>query len=530
MRSAISIAVLAGALVVPASATRAQPPQDKPDLYVISIGIKNYKAGLPGRIPTFAEQDARDMAAAFTTAAGTRFRSVHVDLLLGTEGKATLAGLNATLLKIARQARPQDTFIFFYSGKGRSIDRKNDSQFYLFPSDITPGPFMEKRALSASELEYWFLRIPCHQQLIAFDSSKSSRGFEDFKERIDMENARLARIAHRDMVVLSVKEWSFEFASLKHGLFTSMLLRALEGGAASASGEISARSLADYITRETPNVLARAATPKARVILRSDPASGLPYVYTSGDDFVLGSRTVGTERPTMFEKAGFVSARSVYTYRHNPLCTYTPGPAPAGLHRKGKDFALLIAENNYDHWPKLRNPISDATAIADTLSRRYGFQTEVLTDPTNACIDDAIERYSEKQYAPDSQLLIYFAGHGVYIDTRHTSFLVPRESTTLSANRARSSGCFRETLTPYRQTTFFLSSMHVKQAASDRAQIRTAPESMTQRRSRRASPRIRKSGSSRSDPASTFHRVTRNTSTTVRLAATRRSLISCWGR
>ena len=109
MRSAISIAVLAGALVVPASATRAQPPQDKPDLYVISIGIKNYKAGLPGRIPTFAEQDARDMAAAFTTAAGTRFRSVHVDLLLGTEGKATLAGLNATLLKIARQARPQDT-------------------------------------------------------------------------------------------------------------------------------------------------------------------------------------------------------------------------------------------------------------------------------------------------------------------------------------------------------------------------------------------------------------------------------------
>ena len=52
------------------------------------------------------------------------------------------------------------------------------------------------------------------------------------------------------------------------------------------------------------------------------------------------------------------------------------------LPRKGKDIALFIAIDQYEHWQDLRNPIRDAEEIAGDLSEDYGFDTIILRNPT----------------------------------------------------------------------------------------------------------------------------------------------------
>jgi uncharacterized caspase-like protein len=97
--------------------------------------------------------------------------------------------------------------------------------------------------------------------------------------------------------------------------------------------------------------------------------------------------------------------------------------------RKGKDFALLIAVNDYDYWTDLTNPISDARAVAEELKHYYGFETEVLENPTKKEILGTLLRYKrEKIYADDDQLFIFFAGHGDFKEDFKEGYLVARDS------------------------------------------------------------------------------------------------------
>ena len=88
-----------------------------------------------------------------------------------------------------------------------------------------------------------------------------------------------------------------------------------------------------------------------------------------------------------------------------------------GFSRTGKDYALLFATNEYDHWGKdsqLSTPINDANALHDVLEHKYGFEAEVEKNKTTEEMQAILEVYAEKTYAPDDQLLVYFTGHGLY--------------------------------------------------------------------------------------------------------------------
>lgn len=84
--------------------------------------------------------------------------------------------------------------------------------------------------------------------------------------------------------------------------------------------------------------------------------------------------------------------------------------------RKGKDYAVFFAVNNYQDngWEDLPTPISDAKDIAIMLEREYGFITEVIENPTKYDINKKLKALSKRKYKEDSQLLIYFTGHGIF--------------------------------------------------------------------------------------------------------------------
>ena len=84
---------------------------------------------------------------------------------------------------------------------------------------------------------------------------------------------------------------------------------------------------------------------------------------------------------------------------------------------QGKDYALLFAVNDYKYLSDLSNPLQNARNIAAELEEHYGFQTEIVINPTIDEIDRKIsvyqKRFSNGTYPADGQLFLYFSGHGV---------------------------------------------------------------------------------------------------------------------
>jgi tetratricopeptide (TPR) repeat protein len=102
--------------------------------------------------------------------------------------------------------------------------------------------------------------------------------------------------------------------------------------------------------------------------------------------------------------------------------------AKADTLRNRKDYALLFATNEYTTWPPLINPVPDATAIARELENGYGFETELVKNPTREAIVAKLREYSQKPFGASDQLLIFFAGHGYYDDVFKQGYIVAEDS------------------------------------------------------------------------------------------------------
>ncbi len=95
-------------------------------------------------------------------------------------------------------------------------------------------------------------------------------------------------------------------------------------------------------------------------------------------------------------------------------------PAVAGS-RAGKDRAVFFAVEKYKS-PKLtdlQNPVKNARDIAGALKSRFGFDTLVLVNPTQAQIITKLEelkrlytRNDDGKHPADGQLFLFFSGHG----------------------------------------------------------------------------------------------------------------------
>jgi hypothetical protein len=119
-------------------------------------------------------------------------------------------------------------------------------------------------------------------------------------------------------------------------------------------------------------------------------------------------------------KGGKVSSeRSVLTGKDNLL---------DGIALNRKDRALLIAIDNYDNFDELTNPVNDAQTMASILGEKYGFEAEILENPTNDEILAKITDYNEKKFNPQDQLFVFFAGHGVFDETLDEGYVVARNS------------------------------------------------------------------------------------------------------
>jgi Caspase domain len=78
----------------------------------------------------------------------------------------------------------------------------------------------------------------------------------------------------------------------------------------------------------------------------------------------------------------------------------------------GRYFALVIGNDSYKEWPRLRTAVNDATALADVLEKKYGFRVRLLANATRSQILNALDDYVD-ELGPRDNLLVYYAGHGM---------------------------------------------------------------------------------------------------------------------
>ncbi len=81
------------------------------------------------------------------------------------------------------------------------------------------------------------------------------------------------------------------------------------------------------------------------------------------------------------------------------------------IHANRKDYALIFATDRYDSWTDLLNPIAGAEALNRIVKNDYGFETEIVKNPSIQDIRRKLAEYEAKSYASQDQLFVYFAGN-----------------------------------------------------------------------------------------------------------------------
>ena len=209
-------------------------------LFVLAIGIDHFAQ--PRFKLGYAVADAHSFVDVVRGAGTPLFGAVQVTELIDAD--ATRAGILEALDRIAQQAGPSDTFVFYAATHGVRNDL--DGRFLLIPADVADAASLDGLARSAVEetaLVAALSRIRARNALIVLDTCYSGQ--------VTAEN--LANVGHETGRYLLAAATSLQEAldsyDNRNGVFLYALREGLSGRAAHDSeGVVSALSLGEYVS------------------------------------------------------------------------------------------------------------------------------------------------------------------------------------------------------------------------------------------------------------------------------------------
>lgn len=99
----------------------------------------------------------------------------------------------------------------------------------------------------------------------------------------------------------------------------------------------------------------------------------------------------------------------------------------------GRKYALLIANYVYrSPIPSLISPARDSYALADVLRDKFGYETTLVTNPTKSATLAALKKLAAQATAADS-VIVFYAGHGYYLDAVGKGFWIPPDASPHAA-------------------------------------------------------------------------------------------------
>ncbi|MEO1255327.1 MAG: caspase family protein [Bacteroidota bacterium] len=115
---------------------------------------------------------------------------------------------------------------------------------------------------------------------------------------------------------------------------------------------------------------------------------------------------------------------------------------------KRKYYALIIGVNEYqdDRIENLDNPLNDAKRLAEALTYHYSFEQENITlleNPKRADIIVALDNLTKRVKEKDN-LLIFYAGHGIWNAQLNQGYWLPRDASLDSKSYWLSNSTLRD--------------------------------------------------------------------------------------
>lgn len=234
------------------SVTSTSAASSAPRLHVVAVGVNDYWDSAL-RL-NFAVPDAKAISEGFKLAAGDLYDSVEITTVLDTQ--ATRVNLDRVFSDLSRKVRPQDVFVFFMSGHGKTID----GRFYFIPQDFRyeGETSIVGRAIGQDQLQTWFARLKAQKSILLFDACESGaligeriamRGMEN-KTAVDL----LTRAIGRTVLTATTDDKPAAEGYRGHGVFTYSLLSALGGADANSDGMVDVLEIANFVDRNVPDL------------------------------------------------------------------------------------------------------------------------------------------------------------------------------------------------------------------------------------------------------------------------------------
>jgi WD40 repeat protein len=232
------------------SGAAAAPPR----LYVLAVGVNDY---WDSRLRlAFAVPDAQALGDAMRKAGQNLYERVEVTLAL--DAQATAPALEATFNDLAQKVRPQDAFVFFLSGHGKTVD----GRFYFIPQDFhyAGEDSIVAKGIGQDQLQKWFAQIQARKSVLLFDACESGSLTEDQNKAVGrgLEELtaidRLTRAMGRTVLTATTDDKPAAEGVGGHGVFTYALLKAIGEAQADSDGLIGVTELASYVDRSVPEL------------------------------------------------------------------------------------------------------------------------------------------------------------------------------------------------------------------------------------------------------------------------------------
>jgi hypothetical protein len=243
--------------------------------YVLTVGINQYKN--PKLTLNYAKPDAESFAELMETKASSLYQSIEIIPLYDYEASAEK--ILKTLDDLSDKIHQEDVFIFYYAGHGSMVDGK----FFFIPSEsirLYDLKALQKEALEASVVQEKLKQIRALKQIIIMDACQSGGSVEVLAARGASEEKAIAQLSRSAgihvMASAGSGQFATEFASLGHGLFTYLLIRALDGEADGApkDGKVTMYELKSFMDDQVPEMTKK---------LKGKPQ--YPYTFSRGQDF-----------------------------------------------------------------------------------------------------------------------------------------------------------------------------------------------------------------------------------------------------
>ncbi|MBL7859407.1 MAG: caspase family protein [Cyclobacteriaceae bacterium] len=243
--------------------------------YVVAVGINTYKN--PRLNLNYAKPDAESFGKLMDEKGERLFKNIELHTLYDEE--ATRSKILGKLDELSAKINQEDVFIFYYAGHGSMVD----DQFYFIPTEslrLYDGGSLRKEAIEASLLQEKLKNIHALKQLIIMDACQSGGSVELLAMRGANEEKAIAQLSRSAgihvMASAGSEQFATEFTELGHGLFTYVLIKALQGDADGApkDGKVTIYELKSYIDDQVPEMTRK---------LKGKPQ--YPYTFSRGQDF-----------------------------------------------------------------------------------------------------------------------------------------------------------------------------------------------------------------------------------------------------